>query len=995
MTLDELTSYIVKGDREGLCRAMAPLDAAQREALADDPLKLYLLADEVWGKVWFEEIDKASLAPDVARIINEMSAMEYADWRLPRLTAGLAVLGLGRQKSHLGTWFADDLRDMPQRVTQVLNDRRPPWLADWIKRESRPSSNVTIRGIVTWPVERALIRSGALPPDTSDGYIERFAGDLPGFVANSKDFEVTTDTLPKQPVTLVAALLADPELLTHEIWRLFEVQTTAFDYSWSPWQPALCELIGQSQLDRRRMLEVSVRAMGAPFRPTARAGYVSFHVALNPTIDERAELVSEYLSLLANDSPLVAGAAIGAVEELAKAKRLNAEAFLNACSPLFRLAKKGPPSKALKLIKKLLKAHPSCRSLAARVLPVGLGHESPDVQGEALDLLESMTDELTGEIQESIASFTEQVAAALRSRLEALTTSAVAEQSKPVVAPVAASKASQDVIDVSLELQAATGITAARQAIVDEADPFPVPIDPRMVPRRDPAQTVQPIKSLDELIDSISAFIERVDDVMEAERILDGIFRFRLEKPADFEHRVAPLKKRIEAKSEPYSGSVLDVAADAGLSQVIRCWLHLPEIHREWGGWLHSSTRFLRMRTQELLFCFDLDRQFSSIALSQLPSLSLPTHRDGWLDPVELVRRIKVYRDSSDREWGLHKIVCLDLAQALLRLTPDGRSEALAFASDLSPNPYVQFLRFALGEPVELKQIGRNHEALFLAAAHCRAVTHPSDRGTLPSEVPEVVLREDGSLHVSGPVTDDLAFPGDLLPRIYSWNAAVPQKNCWGVSPSNRDWLVEWQSLCWPINRRPMCLLGSLWQSSSPAFLQNLLERDTTWHEEAARLAVLAMSTDVPRAKGLVTDALIDAFADQRVDPRLLGRHLAANVDHLLLNRVAAVLSEVARVSPLHHWSVFATLDHFLARLAATPKDLHQLLTPFLESATQVGRIPSDESRSVLQSISGSSKTAKLAKQLCGLSPDASRMISVRDAALSSRLNRGRRFTTR
>lgn len=1010
MTREELAAHIINGDRESLCREMAPLNEAQRGALADDALALLWLVLEFCGPQSPDVAALSSREPEATQFVTQINSKEYADWRIPRLTASLGVLGLCRREQlslrHI-MCFADDLRDMPQRVAQVLNDRRPAWLAEWIKAESRLANSNSGAGCVTWPVERRLIRSGALPPNSSDEAIVRMVNDLPVFVGNSRDFEVTTDSLPPQPESLTAVLLDDPDLLQRDVWRLFEIENPAFENSWSSWPGALCELMNQSQLDRRRLLQASVQALALPFRAKVRSGYVSFHEALKPSIDERAEFVASYYALLSNDSPLVVGAAISAFEELAKAKRLDAVAFVEACPPLFRLETKGPPAKALKIIKKLLKAEPACRCSAASVLPAGLRHASPDVQEAALELLESLHEELTTESLQEIAACAEQVAASLRARLEALTAKVGTLPSEPaalsssasatasVTATASATSSELSVLETSdlpIEWLNAAGVSAARQAIADETDPFPVPIDPRCVPRRDPSQLVQPIASLDELIDAVSAFVERVDDAMEVERILDGIFRFRAEKPSDFDKRVAPLKKRIEAKSEPYSGSVLDVAADAGISQVIRCWLQLPEIHRAWGDWYDSATQWLRIRTRELLYCFDSDRRSPDRVPSSLPSLSLPTHRDGWLDPVELVRRIKVYVASKNSDWGYYSINDLDLAQALLRLTPDGRREALELAADLEPHAYIRTLRFALGESVELKGIGRNDVALFFAAAHCRAVTHPTDPGMFPTSVPEVALREDGSLHISGAVTDDLAFPGDLLLRAHSWNASVSQQDCWGSTPSQRDWLIQWQSLCWPINRRPMCLLGSSWQRSSPEFLQNLLERDTSWGEEAARLAVLAMGTDVPRSKGLVTDALIDAFAEQLADPRLLGRHLAANVDRLMLNRVAPVLSEVARVSPLNHWSVFMLLDHFLGRLATAPKDLHQLLTPYLESATICGRAPSDEALRLLRSITGSSKAAKLAKELCGLSAVASRMRAVRDAALSARYRRAQRF---
>src|SRR5260370_9732295 len=255
---------------------------------------------------------------------------------------------------------------------------------------------------------------------------------------------------------------------------------------------------------------------------------------------------------------------------------------------------------------------------------------------------------------------------------------------------------------------------------------------------------------------------------------------------------------------------------------------------------------------------------------------------------------------------------------------------------------------------------------LRLAAAHARALIDDlADLDLGAVVMPQVGLGNDGSLHFAGPICDDAAFPPNLLYLAHSWHVTVPGEESKGAPLREYILIDGWLSIVWPGNRRPVCLLGILGRGNSTAFLRNLFGRDMSWHEEAARLAAWALGSEV--VKSLVTDALIEAIGERTLDPTVLGRHLAAIADQLKLNRVGAVFAEVARISPLHHCSVYRTLDTLVGRLQKTPADLHHILGVFLETATLVGQPPGEAACAMLKSIPGGSKTAKLAKQLLNL----------------------------
>jgi hypothetical protein len=92
--------------------------------LAEAAVWLYVRADDGYGAVVFEEQLRLAKYQDAesAELLARMAKVEHADWRIPRLTAGLALIGLCDQKTlseSRGSWFRDDQRDMPQRLLQI------------------------------------------------------------------------------------------------------------------------------------------------------------------------------------------------------------------------------------------------------------------------------------------------------------------------------------------------------------------------------------------------------------------------------------------------------------------------------------------------------------------------------------------------------------------------------------------------------------------------------------------------------------------------------------------------------------------------------------------------------------------------------------------------------------------------------------------------------------------------------------------------------------
>ena len=996
----DIRQLVIAGDREQLCQYLAPLDESQRKRLAEPALAMYRCISEYAGPGGVDRRRNADpLSADDQALLQALSGQKYVEWRVPRWCAGLVVIAVCDQKTlsgYIGSWVQTDNYSMPHRVLQVLNDRRPPWLQAYVRKQTQQKDYK----IVSWSVERGLIRSGAIAPSDDDDYVNRFAMGVPEYASVRNEIEVRTDSLSDLPESISDVLLADPDLL-NDVWRMFEVGNSGFERAIYGWQETLKQFTEQGRLDRQRLIKASLSALLLSTRPGIQSAYAKFHEFLAPTLAERAALLPDYLHLLAAGST-PAAVAIAACEELAKGKQLNVMTFLDSCHPVFRLDKKVVPNKALKLIKRLIKENPDYRDAAISVLVAGLNNVSPDVQEESLGLLEAQSDQLTSAVRSELRLQSENVAAALRLRIEKLAgkddmpSPDSADSPKRGLEAVRQETASplSRMETFSSWLRKVTGVDAAVEAMSQGLEPMPPPIDSKLARRRDPAQAVTPLASVDELIDAVAAFVEGCDDAIEVERILDGISRFRRDKPDGFEQRVAPLKKRIEATSNEFTDTILATAVDTGVPQLIRAWLGMPPISRERGEWYDMPLRFFRNRTREISYRLIPNHREKPA----LPLLSLPTHRGGWVDPVVLVERIAIYIQAQ-------AIVStnIDIALALLRLSPDGGDEAKQALAQLKAEQgndswymknEINTLEFALGEPVELswRSAGLNFETRCLAAAHARVTRgHPCDP-PLPFTVPNATLNDDGSIRFVGPITDDVAFPGGLLLQAHSWSAALPEWESWGNSGSaRRNWMVEWQNIVWPNNRATACL-HSIQFGQVPQALNNLLDPDWSWTDEACRLAAWAMGTENADCRMRITDALIYGTSHRTFDPARVGRHLAAILEKLKLNRVAAVLAEAARVSPLHQWTVFTILDSALSQLAVTPRDLHHLLTPLLENATLIGHAVSEQSRRLLSSITGTSKMAKLAQQILAVPSAPDGMRRVHESALSASLDRAERW---
>ena len=733
-------------------------------------------------------------------------------------------------------------------------------------------------GSGAWPLVRRAVREGLIDTPQTDDYIRRLVID----VSHSEDVMHEIDATYK-------GLLEDPELLERDVWQLFEVDVGSELANASTWEPkddgkpwegytrgdnrwlyALTRLSDEGRLDRRRLLDASLDALMRDFRASTVGWYAKLHEELEPTPEERLDRVDRYLALVTSPAPAVAKAGLATLREIEDA--VPPEAFARVAPTPFTQRQKNLSTETLAMLGRLCKKHPESRAVLLGAATHALGHERADVQERALKLLESYVDDVP---VAELLLYLEAVSPTLRPRLEALT----------------GLSAVDDVVDVAIPAPAQPRLTL--ELVLDSRAP------------------VEPIATVDELIELAAMLIEGQGTGDDCERFLDGVSRLGGERPPGFERQTAGLVKRTEAP-EGFWG-----AGEIGSGLI-------GYVVRSWTGRRPSATgkspdtvlSFLASRVDEIA---------RRVARGPWrPLLALPTHSGGWIEPAVL----------EEREHATGRILNrpdpLDRSQARLR----------AFAS-IGP---IAYLRSAHS----MTRWGRTNRTLRLAAPLV-----PHELGELSSAVA-----------AGGAVVDDDAVWFSGTP---GWGGFDPLGVRWALTalPSLPEVAFAGAAMA-AVEARE----GSAYHHPE-VVLEYALDAYVPLGREAwlaAAACLVAKSPDLSRA---AADLLVASIEDERFDADLLGGAAAWLVDEDLgkVNRLEAPLRDVARVSPLHGAQVVRAVAAFLGHLGTAPRGLHAILELALESSVASGQPLDDEAgRAALTQIaadaSPSSKLGKAARSL-------------------------------
>lgn len=318
--------------------------------------------------------------------VDGLGRMSDARWRLWTSDAmQLALLGCapaGRAREALtGHWWDAPTAEL---AAQVLADRRPTWLTTLDRGDAVP-----------FRVLRALLRRGVLEPPLGDDYVRAAVHTLAWRGARASS-------------SVLDAVRADPGLVGDVVWRLLTTERAgralqridefllAPTQPWGPplppcpeatWRHALVTLSSTGELDRDRLLDACLSALGADWSAVDVVWFVRLHAALAPTIDETAARAAAYAGLVTRTAggPVTVG--LDALRTLEGAGRLPSATFLSVAPAVLTRSEKGSASAALRLLRALAAREPVAAPAVAEVVRAACEHPHASVREDATRLL--------------------------------------------------------------------------------------------------------------------------------------------------------------------------------------------------------------------------------------------------------------------------------------------------------------------------------------------------------------------------------------------------------------------------------------------------------------------------------------------------------------------------------------------------------------------------------------------------------------------------------
>jgi Family of unknown function (DUF6493) len=509
-------------------------------------------------------------------------------------------------------------------LAQVLDDRRPPWLASFVDQRLA-GRNV---GPGAWVIARRLVTLGAIERPVIPEYTTGMVMALRRYAWDGEGGRTFTHLNPAD------GLLADPGLLEDEVWRLFT--TPGVTRGLAPgtprhpgWEDALASLSEQGRLDRGRLLDACLDAFSQGFAPDELGWYVAFHDRMSPALDEMAARADRYIRLLTIGAKAAIMLGQKACARLLAIGRLRAEDFLAASGPALLFPQKSVAAGQLKLIGKLAAAQPPVRDRALAAAAEAFGHQRLDIQDAALDLI-ARYGLPEGPEREVIRERAGRLAPSLEQRATAL--------GLPARSPAR-----------TAERQ----IEVPRRAEPGPGDPLPPPLE-------DPG----------ELIRLLTQLMEDASDTLAVERAMAGAVRLCGLPAAERARLAAPLVRRAEQRLwgddyGPFGGH--EITSDiAGLTLAWGCG-RMPDIagaRRVWGSEDREAVlRSGQARTMAGILTARI-WEASTLAAAGHPVelLAEPEFERGPISPDRLLGRLG--------SWAGRALPPHDLEIALLRLAP-------------------------------------------------------------------------------------------------------------------------------------------------------------------------------------------------------------------------------------------------------------------------------------------------------------------------------------
>tara|TARA_R110002073_G_scaffold332410_5_gene518441 strand:+ start:31085 stop:34060 length:2976 start_codon:yes stop_codon:yes gene_type:complete len=958
-------------------------------------------SDPARTEAWFRgrpESERKEVASHCLRWFKKVHSYRFSYPAKPRPDFDAKTSDTDAFHSALIAWFASTnapsslvrlgWRGVPptEHVLSIVRDRTPDWLDSWV---ALVSENV----LTSWALVRSLVTEGLCSTPECDGYTLGMIAHYSGFYNRTAETEVD--------------LREDPVLFEDEIWRIFRVEGNA-DASLSMargWSQALLSLVADKTLPRERVLRETLSALSRDFAQHKAGFYSRFYGMLKVEPNERLQHASAYLGLLASRVGPTQTLALGEIVSLHEEGALTAGEFLDSVSPVLTAKTKGTVLKALRLIEDFAEATPSLAEDCCRAALDGFDHSAPEVHGAIASLIESHGSREWSKFAEALEGRLEDVAASQRPRLQAWLGQEMSVDE--TIAPVDLESLVQRAKALSADVQQELGIDTLVQRPRERSTRPDVPWQRQ----RHLREAIKAIEDAESLVALLAHVVEGGASADDVERALDGMSRLPAPKSEAFAVHSGPLKKRVRGflkKVRSFAWSEMN----ADLWRLTQAWLE-GEYNDEKRDRL-STFAFWQRRALRIA---ERVSKRTSFGL-----LSAPTHSGGWIDSRVFVRRV---REAPASELDLYDVIL-----GLLRLSPEYRAEALGDAQALE-GEVGDAVRHALGSDDE--EVGKS-ASLWSAASRSRnpyaddakvLAAHPSlgaDAAQACRYEASIALVSrdyvDGRsiVRVLAEDTKDDGCPTLVITPSPPWVMptefdALPR--LMHLSDSEDEHFLRWLATAWPAGRetwfaRGLTALynnmdwgGAEWQNH--VYLDTLFDYGQPFGKIPRLVLAVGLTAKEPREVALATDVLIAALEDGRIIGTLLGdtmRGLCSKLHNRKYKwqphrpkaaRWAKTLGEAARVSALHAEEVRIAIEHAIAFTDPEEalKDQGALFSLLRELCVEASvAVKNTRARTFLESYSGGSKAAKLAKACLALQGEASANAdAARALALEARLS--------
>ncbi len=553
-------------------------------------------------------------------------------------------------------------------AAEILADRKPAWIDDFFKSQNHLFQH---NGWIHLYYE--LFKAGLCQRRLDDEMITRIVYALPNHYGADAEKTIRDD------------LLAMPDFLETEIWRIFELPLNAAplredQYSHRPqWKTAFVDLANNNEIDRPRLFRSLVDMLHRGMNEPAIKWCIGVFKDSKPTDKEIAAMFDGFPPLLDSRQAPVYTFACDIILKVGKANASFDEMIVAPLQMMLQDKSKTRAKQCLSLLETILKRSARLYDKVFSGMLAGLHHEAAEIQSTALKLVQKYRkpdDSQTTELLRNIAS---SLAPSVQKELNVDISSPTTTVAKPVKA-------------------------------------LPKPESPDSTGRLRHLAKLQPVQTVEELVDLALKIIESPIDCDEHELLLDGLDRLHDRRGDDFIKKTSSIRKIVLRDTNPigifpihsWSGKYHDedpVEIDLYgyyLSAIIVLWVADERSMSPDGAIIYATFEgkrtaldFIGHPNLEVIFgnrITHLARRMCNGITHQ--SLSTPTHSGGWIDPVVFVERI----NADPNNLATHDLN--DYILALYRLAPDRRSEALTLLeNDKDENIFTTTLKFLLGDP--------------------------------------------------------------------------------------------------------------------------------------------------------------------------------------------------------------------------------------------------------------------------------------------------------